>query len=96
MFGSGTEYIVIFFIVLLLFGGKKLPELARSMGSAVREYTQATKEPVKYVEEKTKDKEGEDREAILEAARKLGIETEGRSVSEIAQDIVKSTEKSEE
>ncbi len=95
MFGSGTEYIVIFLIVLLLFGGKKLPELARSMGSAVREYTQAVKEPVKYVEEKTKDKEGEDREAILEAAKKLGIETEGRSVSEIAQDIVKSTDKSE-
>ena len=95
MFGSGTEYIVIFFIILLLFGGKKLPELARSMGSAVREYTQATKEPVKYVEAKTKDKEGEDRDAIIEAAKKLGIETEGRSISEIAQDIVKSTDKSE-
>ncbi len=95
MFGSGTEYIVIFFIILLLFGGKKLPELARSMGSAVREYTQATKEPVKYVEAKTKDKEGEDRDAIIEADKKLGIETEGRSISEIAQDIVKSTDKSE-
>ena len=95
MFGSGTEYIVIFFIILLLFGGKKLPELARSMGSAVREYTQATKEPVKYVEAKTKDKEGEDRDAIIEAAKKLGIETEGRSISEIAQDIVKSTDKKE-
>ena len=95
MFGSGTEYIVIFLIILLLFGGKKLPELARSMGSAVREYTQATKEPVKYVEAKTKDKEGEDRDAIIEAAKKLGIETEGRSISEIAQDIVKSTEKKE-
>ncbi len=95
MFGSGTEYIVIFFIILLLFGGKKLPELARSMGSAVREYTQATKEPVKYVEAKTKDKEDEDRDAILEAAKKLGIETEGRSISEIAQDIVKSTENKE-
>ncbi len=65
------------------------------MGSAVREYTQATKEPVKYVEAKTKDKEGEDRDAIIEAAKKLGIETEGRSISEIAQDIVKSTEKKE-
>jgi len=65
------------------------------MGSAVKEYTAAAKEPVKYVEEKTKDKDEEDRDAILEAARKLGIETEGRSVSEIAQDIVKSTDKKE-
>ena len=89
------ELVVILFIILLLFGGKKLPELARSMGSAVKEYTEAAKQPVKYVEAKTKDKEGEDRDAILEAAKKLGIETEGRSISEIAQDIVRSTEKKE-
>jgi sec-independent protein translocase protein TatA len=88
------ELVAVLFIVLLLFGGKKLPELARSMGSAVREYTTATKEPVKYVEEKTKTKEEQDREAILEAAKKMGIETEGRSISEIAEDLVKATEKS--
>lgn len=94
MLGLGTpELIVVLFIVLLLFGGRKLPELARSMGSAVREYTAATKEPTKYVEEKTKTKEDEEREAILEAAKKMGIETEGRSISEIAQDLVKATEK---
>jgi sec-independent protein translocase protein TatA len=93
MFPSGTELIFIFLIVLLLFGGKKLPELARSMGSAVREYTEASKEPAKYVESKTKTKEDEEREAILEAARKLGIETEGRSIQEIAEDIVQVTGK---
>jgi sec-independent protein translocase protein TatA len=93
MFGIGMgELIVIFFIILLLFGGKKLPELARSMGTAVREYSRATKEPEKYVEEKTKTKEDEEREAIINAAKKLGIETEGRSIKEIAQDIVKATE----
>ena len=96
MLGLQTpELIIILFIILLLFGGKKLPELARSMGYAVREYTEAAKEPVKYVEDKTKEKDEEDREAILEAAKKLGIETEGRSLSEIAQDIVKATEKNE-
>ena len=87
------ELIAVMFIILLLFGGKKLPELARSMGTAVREYSSAPKEPAKYVESKTKTKEDEEREAILEAARKLGIETEGRSISDIAQDLVKATEK---
>ncbi|MCK5283617.1 MAG: twin-arginine translocase TatA/TatE family subunit [Nanoarchaeota archaeon] len=33
-----TEILIILVIVLLLFGPKKLPELARSIGNAVREY----------------------------------------------------------
>ena len=94
MLGLGTpELVVVLFIILLLFGGKKLPELARSMGSAVREYSDATAQPAKYIEDKAKPKEEKDREAILEAAKKLGIETDGRSLNDIAQDLVKVTEK---
>jgi sec-independent protein translocase protein TatA len=38
MFGIGaSELIIILVIVLLFFGGKKLPELSRSMGEALRE-----------------------------------------------------------
>ena len=38
MFGIGTpELIIILLIVLLLVGGKKLPELARSVGQSVQE-----------------------------------------------------------
>jgi len=37
----------------------------------------------------------EERYAIIEAAKKLGIEVEGRDLNEIAQDIVKATSKSE-
>ena len=32
------EVLVVLFLVLLLFGGKRLPELARSMGQAVNEF----------------------------------------------------------
>ena len=35
---AGWEWIVIFFIIMLLFGSKKLPELARSMGKALAEF----------------------------------------------------------
>ena len=38
MFGIGAqELILILVIVLILFGGKKLPELSRSIGDAIRE-----------------------------------------------------------
>ncbi|MEO0275316.1 MAG: twin-arginine translocase TatA/TatE family subunit [candidate division WOR-3 bacterium] len=38
------EILLIFLIILLLFGAKKLPELARSMGQAFREFKKAMKE----------------------------------------------------
>lgn len=41
---GATEIFVIFLIVLLLFGAKKLPELARGMGKALKEFKNATKE----------------------------------------------------
>lgn len=36
-----SEMIVILCVVLLLFGGKKLPELARSIGLGIREFKRA-------------------------------------------------------
>lgn len=40
----GADGLMIFFIILLLFGAKKLPELARGMGQAVREFNKAKDE----------------------------------------------------
>ncbi|HEX5177224.1 MAG TPA: twin-arginine translocase TatA/TatE family subunit, partial [Chthoniobacteraceae bacterium] len=34
----GPDGLVLFLIILLLFGAKKLPELARGLGQAVREF----------------------------------------------------------
>lgn len=41
---AGPDLIIILVIVLLLFGAKKLPELARGMGQAMREFTKAKDE----------------------------------------------------
>lgn len=46
MLGIGPwELIVVFAIVLLLFGGKRLPGLASGLGSAIRNFKTALKEP---------------------------------------------------
>lgn len=39
-----TDIILIFVLVLLLFGAKRLPELARSMGRSMKEFRNATKD----------------------------------------------------
>lgn len=38
---GGMELIVILFVVLLLFGGKKIPELMRGLGKGIREFNNA-------------------------------------------------------
>ncbi|WP_269525680.1 Sec-independent protein translocase subunit TatA/TatB [Coraliomargarita parva] len=41
---SGYEILLIFLVVLLFFGAKRLPELFRSMGKSVKEFKKATQE----------------------------------------------------
>jgi TatA/E family protein of Tat protein translocase len=51
MIGTG-ELFLIFLVVLLLFGGKKLPELARSLGIGLREFKRASSGLLNEEEEK--------------------------------------------
>ena len=45
MFGIGfQELLLILFIVLILFGAKKVPELAKGLGNALREFRKAAKD----------------------------------------------------
>lgn len=48
---GGPEVIIILFAILLLFGAKKIPELARGMGKGIREFKDATKEIKDEIEE---------------------------------------------
>ena len=43
---AGPDLIIILLIVLLLFGAKKLPELAKGMGQAIREFSKAKDAPL--------------------------------------------------
>ena len=42
MFGT-TEIVLIVIVVLILFGGKKIPELARGIGTALKEFKKSMK-----------------------------------------------------
>ncbi|MCB0653400.1 MAG: twin-arginine translocase TatA/TatE family subunit [Saprospiraceae bacterium] len=37
----GPEMLVVFFAILLLFGGKKIPELMRGLGKGIKEFNNA-------------------------------------------------------
>jgi sec-independent protein translocase protein TatA len=41
---GGGEMLILLFIVLLLFGGAKLPQLARGLGQSMKEFKKAAKE----------------------------------------------------
>ena len=41
---SGTEWIIIAVIILLLFGGKKIPELMRGLGKGVKRFKEGVNE----------------------------------------------------
>lgn len=38
---GGTEWIIIVFVIILLFGGRKIPELMRGIGKGIREFNAA-------------------------------------------------------
>ena len=52
-----TEILVILAVVLLLFGGKKIPELMKGLGSGIKEFKNASKDdqPANKKEEETKE-----------------------------------------
>jgi sec-independent protein translocase protein TatA len=62
MFGSigPTELILIFVIALLVFGPKKLPEIGRSVGKALREFKRTSEEIKGRIEEEIEASEIKD------------------------------------
>ena len=69
---GGTELIIALVIILLLFGAKRIPELAKGLGSGVREFRKGTREDSEVEDEKDEKNEeiaaGEDEKARPNAA----------------------------
>jgi sec-independent protein translocase protein TatA len=54
---GGTELIIALVIILLLFGAKRIPELARGLGSGVREFRKGSRGEYEVGEEEEKKEE---------------------------------------
>jgi len=57
MFESPTQWIILLVIVLLLFGGSKIPEMMKGLGSGMREFKKGLneEEPPKAAKEKEEE-----------------------------------------
>lgn len=92
MLGTTEILIIILVIVFLLFGAKKLPELARSLGRAKGEFDRGKMEIERELkEERAKDTKSEEKD-VVKAAKDLGIETEGKTEEELKAEIKKKME----
>ena len=90
-------------LVLLLFGPDKLPQLARSFGKATKEYQKALKgvsdsgsSLISDIKEQSSSKfdsigKLSDDEQIIENAKSLGIETEGKTINQLIEEILEVT-----
>jgi sec-independent protein translocase protein TatA len=83
----GYEWIfIIVIIVVIFFGVKKIPELARSFGKATAEYEKARIEAKKELEQiRSNDKIG--REKLEELAESLGIDYTNKNDDELRKAI---------
>ena len=55
---SGWEFFVILFVILLLFGGKKIPELMRGVGKGIKEFNSARNTIENEIKEGMREVEG--------------------------------------
>jgi len=99
---AGWEWIVVIAIVLvfLLWGPQKIPQLARAIGEARREFDKASKESERLVSDVVQpakplqppSQPNED-QVLIEIARKLGIEIEGKTRNQLLNEILQTLSK---
>ena len=84
-FIQGWEWVIIVLAILLLFGAKKLPELAKGLGKGIREFKKASSE-ITYEMDRQVEKDDHEKEQARrresESAEKKPAQTEVEKKSE--------------
>jgi len=86
--------IAVILVLLFLWGPKKLPEIARSIGQAKREFENAAMNVSTMANTTIGTAENTPQDPVIVAAKSLGIPSEGKTKDELAKEIVdRSTKK---
>lgn len=80
-FLSAGEWAIVLLLVVLLFGATKIPQLARSLGQAKAEFERGSREAP------AAPKADEEEQKVRDAARAMGIPTEGRPLADVKADV---------
>ena len=91
-FVAGNEWIFILIaVVVIFFGAKKIPDIAKSIGKATSEYERARID----AERELKDYKGQrvKREKLNEIAKALGVDAENKNDDELRMEIDKALKK---
>ena len=86
---QGLEWaiVLIAIVVVFAFGGKKLPELARSLGRAKGEFERGKRDIERELREESARETKKEEKDIVKAAKNLGIQTEGKSEDQLRKEI---------
>jgi sec-independent protein translocase protein TatA len=89
----GYEWLVVIAVIAIIFlwGPSKLPELARSIGLARKEFEKASKEITSPSTSATTESSSSD--SLIIAAKEVGVSTEGKTKEEIAREIAEKATK---
>ncbi len=82
------ELILILIILIFIFGAGRIKDLVKATGEGIREFKKATSETTS---KPSSEEETSSADAIKEAARKMGISVEGKTTSQIADEIARKT-----
>ena len=86
---EALEVLFVFGILILVFGPKRLPKMARELGKAVYEFRKYSSGIVSHTVSTTEiENRNAENDAILHIAEKLNVEAEEKNIKQVTEEIL--------
>jgi sec-independent protein translocase protein TatA len=69
---GGWEWVIVLLAVLLLFGARKIPELARGLGQGIKEFKKATREVTDEIQNAVEEKPAAPKKSVTDTSSSSG------------------------